>query len=278
MANPITRNFVSTASGEVHFRSCGSGDAGVPLVALHASPSSSKSLVPLLAEMEPQRRIIAPDTMGNGQSDPHPSAAPDIADYAAAMEHMADAIGLEQLDLYGSHTGAHIAIEWAIAQPDRVRSLILDGIAYLPGDLRAEYLANYAPPIAPDAIGTQFHQAWNFIRDQMVFFPHYRKDADHLRVGGTFDPATLHELTMDVLGSLDTYHLAYEAVFRHDLAERLPLVAQPTMLIVPKDDHLADSTAFAMKTLPNAEAARIVGGFDMSLRAGAIEAFLTKHF
>jgi len=276
MGKNVTRHFVNTPSGEVFFRSAGDDQAGVPLVALHASPASSKSLLPLLEAMQPTRRIIAPDTMGNGQSDPHPSAAPEMADYASAMADMADSLELDQIDLYGSHTGAHIAIEWAIAQPRRVRSLILDGIAYLPGELRAEFLTNYAPPMAPDAIGSQFNQAWHFMRDQMFFFPHYKKDADHLRVGGAFDAETLHTLTMDVLGSLTTYHLAYEAVFRHDLAARMPLVTQKTLLIVPEDDYLAEGTAFALANLPDSHVARVSGDFDMGLRADVVETFLEK--
>ena len=277
MSGSITRNFVRIAEGDVHYRS-----AGVPvpgrrtLVALHPSPASSKSLAPLLEALAPGGHVIAPDTMGNGQSCALHCDAPDIADYAAAMERMAEALGLGEIDLYGSHTGAHIAVEWAIAQPGRVGSVILDGIAYLPGDLRAEFLDNYAPRIVPDQIGSQFNQAWHFIRDQMFFFPHYRKDAEHLRVGGSFDADVLHGLTMDVLGSLGTYHLAYEAVFRHDLAARLPLVRQKVLLIVPEDDYLAEGTKFALKNLPDAVTADVAGDFDMAVRAAAINPFLGR--
>jgi len=276
MSDSVTRHFVRIAEGDVHYRSVDEVGSGRTLVALHPSPASSKSLAPLLGALAPGGHVIAPDTMGNGQSCALQDDAPEIADYADAMERMADALGLDQVDVYGSHTGAHIAIEWAIAQPGRVRSVILDGIAYLPGDLREEYLANYAPRIVPDQIGSQFNQAWHFIRDQMFFFPHYHKDADHLRVGGTFDADVLHGLTMDVLGSLDTYHLAYEAVFKHDLAKRLPLVGQKVLLVVPNDDYLAEGTKFALENLPDAATAKVEGDFDMAARAEVINPFLGR--
>lgn len=276
MSDCVSRHFVRIAEGDVHYRKAGDMASGRALVALHASPASSKSLAPLLQALAPGGCVIAPDTMGNGASCPLKNDAPEIADYADAMERMAEALGLGEVDVYGSHTGAHIAIEWAIANPGRVRSVILDGIAYLPGDLRAEYLSNYAPRIVPDQIGSQFNHAWHFIRDQMFFFPHYRKDADHLRVGGSFDAEVLHSLTMDVLGSLATYHLAYEAVFRHDLAERLPLVRQQVLLVVPEDDYLADGTKFALDNLPNAGTAEVAGDFDMAVRAEAINTFLGR--
>ena len=260
----IIRDFVAINEGQVHLRAAGVGNTDVPLVLLHASPSSSKSLEVLIRSLGQTHHVVAPDTLGNGESPAPARTDPDVAYYADAMDRMADALSIDKINLYGTHTGAHIAVEWAIQNPTRVNKLILEGLAYFPSDLRQEFLELYAPPKLPDELGSQFHWAWQFIRDQMIFFPYYRKDADHLRSGGTFDPNTLHELVMDVLNSLDTYHLPYQAVFSHDLATRLPLVTAHTLCLVSEEMHLDAGMALALESLKNADQISINGGLSRS--------------
>lgn len=223
----IDRAFVRLDEGLVHYRERAGDATQVPLLLLHASPNSSLSMQPLLLADKSGRRLLAPDTLGNGDSAKPAAASPEIADYADAMERFCAALGLDEVDIFGSHTGAHIGLELAVRQPGRVRRLVVDGLLVLDGEERQEYLDNYAPKQIPDEAGTQFHWAWQYIRDQMIFFPHFKKDLEHLRAGGVFDPQFLHNMTMDVLGSLDTYHLAYEAVFRHEVEKSLEFLKCP---------------------------------------------------
>lgn len=269
----VKRGFVSINEGQVHVRTGGDDHSNPPLVLLHASPSSSKSLEPLIRSLTPDHSVIAPDTLGNGDSPDPATNDPDVEYYADAMDRMADALNLETINLYGTHTGAHIAIEWAIRNPDRVDRLILDGLAHFPDDQRQEFKDHYAPPQSPDASGSQFHWAWQFIRDQMIFYPYYKKDAEHLRSGGTFDPVILHGLVMDVLNSLETYHLPYQAVFRHNLTARLPLVTVPTLCLGREDDHLDDGMALALQSLMNVT--HMTLGAELS-QAAAIISFIEQ--
>ena len=73
------------------------------------------------------------------------------------------------------------------------------------------------------------YQTRHMMRDQMIFWPHYKQDAAHLRSDGDFDPRLLHDLALDLLTNLETYHQAYEAVFRHVPLDRLPLVTTTTL-------------------------------------------------
>ncbi|MFT7288205.1 MAG: pimeloyl-ACP methyl ester carboxylesterase [Halieaceae bacterium] len=225
----IERGFLRLDEGLVHYRErSGDTDSTLPpLLLLHASPSSSITMEPIMAAYAPGRRLIAPDTPGNGDSVRPAPGQPGMEDYADMLDRFCDRLDLGAVDIFGSHTGAHIGVELAARRPERVRSLSVDGILVLDDAERADYLANYAPAQQVDEAGAQFHWAWQYIRDQMIFFPHFKKDLTHLRAGGIFDPVFLHNLTMDVLGSLDTYHLAYEAVFRHDIAQRLAEVSCP---------------------------------------------------
>lgn len=266
------RSFVRIAEGQVHYRHAGPADAR-PLVMLHASPASSLSLLPLAAEL-PGQRLILPDTPGNGQSCAPALPTPDLAHYADMLDRAMTALGVETLDLYGTHTGAHIAIEWAIAKPDRVRTLILDGVALFTPETRAEFLAHYAPPQTPDASGTQFPWAWNMIRDQMIFWPHFKKDAAHLRKDGEFDPRTLHSLTLDLLNNLETYHQPYEAVFRHEPLVRLPLITTPSLWLQGKDGPLDTDASQAIAAMRRVKVVTVSSFAD---RAAAIIRLLADH-
>jgi pimeloyl-ACP methyl ester carboxylesterase len=71
---------------------------------LHASPGSSKQLETAMLALATNRRVIAPDTPGNGDTPPLPGGPPTIYTLAAALLDFLDSMGLDQADLYGSHT------------------------------------------------------------------------------------------------------------------------------------------------------------------------------
>lgn len=256
------RAFVRLREGLLHYRHAGPGaavhgvaDAGAgprPLWMMHASPASSRSLEPLLGAIAATRRALAPDTPGYGDSTPLGLARPEVVDYADAMLRALDALGIERADLYGFHTGAHIAIEMAIARPDRIGGVVLDGLLWLDDAERPDYLAHYAPPLVPDAAGTQVLQALQFIRDQAWFFPHFRRDAAHNLGAGAMPPELLHGLTVELLKAAATYHLGYNAVFRHRLEERLPLLHAPVLLLADQGDPTRHAIPRAAALIPGA--------------------------
>ena len=250
----ILRGFVSIREGQVHYRHAGTevSSGRLPLWMIHASPASSITLRGMMAQFAHSRPVFAPDTLGNGDSAAPLPAKPDIEYYADSSLRVMDALGIEKVDLYGSHTGAHIVTEMAIAHPDRFGRMILDGIAMFSPDDKADFLANYAPAIEPDSFGTQFHWAWHFVRDQGWFFPYFRRDAAHLR--GIAPPSTevMHDLTVEVLKSVRTYHHAYRAAFAHADADRLPLVRLPSLVMADESDPLKAGVARAASLLPGA--------------------------
>lgn len=248
----IEKAYARISEGQLHLRRLeGPGDA-LPLVLLHASPSSSASMVSLMRELDGTREVIAFDSPCNGQSCAPSDEDPHIEVFADMIDRACDALGLGEVAVYGTHTGAHIAIAWAKSRPDRVKQLILDGVALLDEELRAEMLERYAHPREPDEFGSQFHWAWQYMRDQMIFFPHYRKDAAHKRAGGKFDARTLHALVLDILNNLDTYHQPYRAVFRHDVRKDVTQLTLPVLLLGDGNGPLDQALNELLTIMPDA--------------------------
>jgi pimeloyl-ACP methyl ester carboxylesterase len=246
----MLRAFANLADRQVHYRHAGAG--GVPLLMLHASPGSSKQMERLGDALAATRHVLATDRPGNGDSPALPLAQPEIADYARAELMFLDALGLGTIDVLGSHTGACVAVEMAILAPGRVRRVVLDGIGLFSDDDVAAYLANYAPPMQPDLAGSYLTWAFQFCRDQILFFPWFDKRTETARGLGLPPAQALHNVVVEVLKSLQTYHLGYQASFRYPAQARLPLLRQHVLAVAAPDDPLHRHLAEAVRLIPQA--------------------------
>lgn len=277
----IERAFVTLDEGQLHLRRLPAADpAAMPLLLLHASPASSWFMQDLMLALRTagcMGEIIAPDTLGNGDSVAPAETDPDIGYFAGSMARLCAALGLSRVHVYGTHTGARIACELAAAYPDRVRSVILDGITEYDDELRDAVIANYAPSVEPDEYGRHMIWAFNFCRDQALFFPHFMKVPDRRLAVPMPPPQILHRITLDVLKALDTYHKPYIAAFRYRSFERMEQVKAPTLLLKPETELalLNASVATALERLDNGHAQSTPG--DAASKAKAIAAFLAKH-
>ena len=234
--SPIDRAFVRLAEGPVHYRYMDDSRrrAELPIVMLHASPGSSERLAPLIPGLANGRLVIAPDTLGNGDSPPPALRETTIAYYVDANLRLLDALGIEQADFYGTHTGAQIAAQLAVTQPRRVRKLILDGVPLFTDEYKKEALANYAPEMTPQADGSHLMWAWN--RSGSATTPPDEKQAS----------------VMLQLKALTTYHIAYRAAFAQDVHSLLPKITQPTLVMAIKRDPLSAFVDQAAAMIPGA--------------------------
>lgn len=99
--------------------------AGPPLVCLHGAGGSHTHWGHVLAGLADVARVIVPDLPGHGRSAPAGEAT--IAGYGAAVLALLDSLGLERAALAGHSMGAAVALEAALAAPDRVTGLALVG-------------------------------------------------------------------------------------------------------------------------------------------------------
>jgi pimeloyl-ACP methyl ester carboxylesterase len=262
MANvpDIDRAFVRLQEGLVHYRHAGESRkaAMLPLYMVHAGPGSSAGIAPLIAEMARSRWVVAPDTLGNGDSAAPGVTNPEVSYYADSVVRVMDALKIDKADYFGTHTGAHIGVELLLNRPDRIRKAIFDGIGVFPDDLKTEMLANYAPEIKPDEFGRQFTWAWHFVRDQSIHFPYFKREPAY-RLNNPMPPAeALHRSVTEVLKAVTTYHNGYRAVFRHDTKARLPMVKNtPLMFMASESDPLSQYLDGAAAMVPSAKKALI---------------------
>jgi len=215
------RELVETRFGQVHVRLAGSATLGLPaLVLLHLTPLSGAMYDPLLPLLSTDRLVIAPDRLGFGFSDLPPRQL-SMAEYALSTIDVLDRLGLERVDVLGTHTGSVEATELAWAHPERVRKIGLVAVpAYTDEELK-ERQYRFAGPPRPTEDGS--HLAWHWQRRFLYRTPPYDLDLFQWR------------LVQDLLAG-PTAWWPYRAVFGYPMAERLAQVRQPVLVLAPHDD------------------------------------------
>jgi pimeloyl-ACP methyl ester carboxylesterase len=274
----MDRQFVRLREGLVHVRDFpANGVSERPLYLMHPSPASARGIEPLAAALRGKgltQRLIAPDTLGNGDSAAPEGETPDIAYFAGSVLRVLDALKLDRVDVYGAHTGARTAAELCVIAPDRVARVVFDGIVEYDAALKDQILKNYAPAVKPEPFGEHLIWAWNFVRDQSFHFPYFMRDPAHRLPGPVRPTEQLHAHAVDVLKGLTTYHKAYLAAFRYTPRQRLPLVQAPALFLAADTEppHLQAAAAEMAALVPGARVVSTKGGIEG--KAAAIAAFL----
>ncbi len=211
---------------------------GPPVVLLHASPRSSLAMLPLGLRLAQHFTLYAFDSPGFGWSDPLALSRPDAADFGDALIAAFDAVGLAQAPIYGSHTGAAIAVAACLRHPGRVPALALDGYAMFTPAEQAELLATYLAPIRPSWDGTHLAFLWSRMRDQFTVFP-WHHNGQATRLQRARPPLGVQQaVIVDFLAAGDHYRAGYAAAFRFDGGDALRRLTVPTRVMSRVDDVL----------------------------------------
>ncbi len=108
---------------QTHYENVGDGE---PLVLLHNDAMSVDVWRRLLPHLAAQRRVIAYDRRGHGQSEiPPREVAYTVEVLAEDLRALLAGLGITVADLFGCSGGAMTALGFALAHPERARRLIL---------------------------------------------------------------------------------------------------------------------------------------------------------
>jgi pimeloyl-ACP methyl ester carboxylesterase len=225
------KHYVTLNNGspwQIHYRSQGQGK---PVILLHPSPLSSNFMLPMMNLLAENNQVFAWDAPGYGQSDPLPENGGGLAPYVDALKLFIDALNLKDAVIYGSATGAQIAIEYAKAYPNSINGIVLENAAWFYDEEREEILKQYFPDIEPKEDGSHLTLVWKIASQLYHYFPWF-DTSENARVSHAEIPAALkHQTLMEYFTAGKNYHLAYEAAFMNERPEQLAKVTIPTHLI-----------------------------------------------
>lgn len=212
------RRYADVSFGQIHYRTAGPAEKtdAPALLLLHQSPRSSAEYGDLIEELASDYLVFAPDTPGNGLSDPLPLEVPGIADYADAVIEFLDAIGLDTVLVYGFHTGASIAACTAARYPERIRFAVANGVAIMRGPERADFVEHYSPPLELKADGSHLTWLWERFQKQSKFFPWYKTGEEHRIDVPPYTPEKCQGMVEDFLLAGNNYIGPYNAAFTFD--------------------------------------------------------------
>ena len=111
----------------------GLDDSTTPVVLVHGMGGSRTTWRPLARELRRRgRTVVSYDLRGHGRTGHGPSYRLD--DFVDDLAAVVDDLGAESIDLVGHSLGAHTALRYAMAEPSRVRRLVLEEVPPMPRD------------------------------------------------------------------------------------------------------------------------------------------------
>lgn len=209
----LTQKFIQIGKQHIHFRMMGHGPF---MVLLHPSPRNAAMMVPMMQLLADSFTVIAPDTPGYGFSDANEFVPEEIGDYLPFLDAIVVEVCKGRARIYGTATGAQLAIAYALKHPEKVLHLFTDNAAHFEEHQRTEILANYFIDISPAADGSHLSRLWEHIKDSCLFFPWYDKKEENRIANQLPADAVLQTMLNDYLLAGNNYAAAYKAAFKHE--------------------------------------------------------------
>jgi len=224
----VTRDYVRAGGHEILLRQAGAASA-VPLLMLPAAPSASDLMNPLIGALSASRRVIAFDPPGVGDSDS--AAVASVEAQATATLALADRLKIAAFDLYAAGGGTAIATAVALAEPERVRTLFLEGPPALDDATRHAIAPHYARPIELAADGRHLTALWEALRYEQLYWPWYNTQRSAVReIEPQFDTDQLTLRTVGILKQYRNFAPMARTLLSYPLLSRLARVKPPMVI------------------------------------------------
>jgi 3-oxoadipate enol-lactonase len=208
---------ISTKRGRIGVSEAGGGDA-LPIIFLHGVGSDKSVWRPQLDHYGANRRAIALDYPGYGESELVEGATRD--DFAASILAAMDALGIDRAHVCGLSLGGVIAIAMHAAAPSRCASMII-----------ADSFA-----VHPDGQGI-------YDRSVAASQAMTMRELAEARSGLLLGSAATDELRLEVVETMAAidpwaYRVGAEAVWLADQRDRASAISVPTLIIVGDEDGI----------------------------------------
>jgi 3-oxoadipate enol-lactonase len=205
---------IETRRGKIGFTEVGSGER-TPIIFLHGVGSDKSVWRPQLEHFGAERRAIAFDYPGYGESDAIADATRD--DYAVAVIAALDALDVTQAHVCGLSLGGVVAIALHSAASERCSSMII-------------------------ADSFAAHPQGQAIYDRSMAASHDMRGLAEARVGALMargDPAIRAEV-IETMARIDpeAYRIGARAVWLADQRERAAAIQAPALLICGEADAI----------------------------------------
>jgi len=187
-------------------------------VMLHGSPGDSQMLLAEIAAAAERFTVFALDTAGFGHSDALAGDVLTVRDLAEATAQTMRTLGLPPCPVYGTHTGAAIAIELGVGWPEQVTGLVMEGLPAFTEPEMAEIFRGYFAPMLPDPLGGHLTSTFIRFRDQFTWFPWPSRDVRRLNALNRPEPADIDLWVSMFYRSCKTYKPAYYAACHYGQA------------------------------------------------------------
>jgi pimeloyl-ACP methyl ester carboxylesterase len=212
------------AGRRVNYADIGSGD-GPTVVFIHGLGGSWQNWLENLPRVAQERRTIALDLPGHGQSE-MPAEKISIPGYGRCVEALCEKLELGKVALVGNSMGGFIAAETAIQFPERVAQLVLVSPAGITTtDLRRAPVLTWARTAA--AMG-----AWASTRSEaFVKRPGLRHVALNIVTRHPSKLAPDIAWEMIAHSGKDGFVDATRGLLSYDFRDRLPEIRQPTLIV-----------------------------------------------
>ena len=216
------------------------GGSSVPIVFLHGVGSDKSVWHPQLDHFGEERRAIAFDYPGYGDSDRAPEGTT-RDDYASAILSAMERLGIERAHICGLSLGGIVAIAMHHRAPARCTSLILADTFAVHPEGRAIYQRSLAGS------------------GDLAAMAEARVD---LLIAQPADPEVRREV-VDTMSRIDpaSYRIGAEAVWLADQRDRAGAIAVPTLIVVGDQDFItpADLSNELVDLIPDARMQVIAG-------------------
>jgi len=200
----------------------GSAGQGQPILLIHGLGSSTRDWEPQTTFFSNQFQVVAFDLRGHGQSQkpPGPYSIPLFAQDTAELIR---ALGLGPVHLVGISLGGSIAFQLAVDEPELLRSLVIVNSG-------------------PEAIFRTLKERWAvLLRQLIVRLLGMRKMGETLssRLFPKEEQAGLRQQFVERWAENDpkAYLASLRAIVNWSVADRLPTISVPTLVVAADQDY-----------------------------------------